>query len=395
MYKITYFFLFFSWNSLIAQNQIKGRVISEETKLPVAGASVFISNTSRGTSADNNGYFSISNVPDGQHQLVISSIGFETYVYDFSSKQLPQELSVVLHIRSKELVAVTVGPAADPDGWQTWGKLFTDLFIGNSRFAEECRFVNSDALKFRYKESSKKLVAWSDEPLVIENKALGYTIHYQLENFSVDFTNDKLLFLGYPYLEEMKDENGKHKEKWERNRLKAWKGSMKHFMKAAYDNKLKEEGFEVQQLSWTDENTGKNNVFAASLSDSIAMVSNLFRQGGFMGKKEMPLLGVNDFLFPKSEGTRALYFAGFLYIVYKKDLEEINYYKGIPDQKRRSVQRSVIFLANNGKIVEVDEKGNYFPAKGVFSIGYWAWREKMSELLPLDYVPAENKIPGK
>lgn len=390
--------LSFLFNCFItaAQKQISGRVISEETKTPLAGASVFISSTSKGTVADKEGNFILRNLPEGQQELVISSVGYETYTYIFSDKQLPLDLSVIsLKVKSKQLEEVTVGPAADEDGWTKWGSFFMSQFIGNTRFAQECSFINSGALKFRYREATQKLTAWADEPLVIENKEMGYIIHYKLENFVVDFLNNKMQFLGYPLFEEMKDENGKRKEKWERNRLKAWKGSMKHFMKAAYDNKLQEEGFEVQQFSWTNENTGKNSMYAANMSDSVILVNNLFNQGGYFGRKEMPLMSAADFMQSAPGENKILSFKGFLYVVYKNDLEELNYFKSSPNQKKRSVQRSVIFLTDVKEPVQADSKGNYYPPKEVFSLGYWAWREKIAELLPLEYIPAENKIPGK
>ncbi|MBL7758006.1 MAG: carboxypeptidase-like regulatory domain-containing protein, partial [Chitinophagaceae bacterium] len=52
-----FLFLFCTLISLqvIAQSVIKGRVVNAVSQEPVAGASVFISNTSKGTVSDKNG----------------------------------------------------------------------------------------------------------------------------------------------------------------------------------------------------------------------------------------------------------------------------------------------------------------------------------------------------
>lgn len=77
-----YFIVFFIQAS--AQHFIKGTVVNESTGAPIAGTSVFISNTSKGTVSNSNGYFELTDVPAGKHELVVSSIGYETNVFSFS-----------------------------------------------------------------------------------------------------------------------------------------------------------------------------------------------------------------------------------------------------------------------------------------------------------------------
>lgn len=55
---------------------VKGRITDAKGN-PVAGASVLVKGTRTGTTADNNGFYSI-NVPTGNTSIVISSIGMET-----------------------------------------------------------------------------------------------------------------------------------------------------------------------------------------------------------------------------------------------------------------------------------------------------------------------------
>jgi hypothetical protein len=127
MLAILFFFLFFSFFAF-TQQIIKGKVVASENGSPVAGCSVFINNTSKGTASDKNGYFELNDISPGKHELIVSSIGYETSVYPFSSAQLPLQLRIELQVKVKELANVIVEPSVE-EGWDKWGKTFTDYFI--------------------------------------------------------------------------------------------------------------------------------------------------------------------------------------------------------------------------------------------------------------------------
>ncbi|MBL0155453.1 MAG: carboxypeptidase-like regulatory domain-containing protein [Chitinophagaceae bacterium] len=101
-----------------AQQVVSGK-ISNETGQPIAGCSVFISNTVRGTSSAADGSFRLSDFPSGKHDLVISAVGYETRVYTVSENLLPMTLQVVMKIKVKELENVTV----EPSGGRNLGRM--------------------------------------------------------------------------------------------------------------------------------------------------------------------------------------------------------------------------------------------------------------------------------
>ncbi|MFK5098252.1 carboxypeptidase-like regulatory domain-containing protein, partial [Klebsiella pneumoniae] len=84
--------------SFLAQSQqiLKGRLIAEDTRLPVNAASIYLSNTSAGTISKNDGSFQIHPFPNGRYDLVVSVLGFETYVIAVQSNKLPDFLEIVL-----------------------------------------------------------------------------------------------------------------------------------------------------------------------------------------------------------------------------------------------------------------------------------------------------------
>ena len=69
------------------QYSLKGRVLDAETLEPLLFATVFISNSSIGTSTNKKGEFDLS-IPEGNHELVISYIGFQPFSYTISTKVL-------------------------------------------------------------------------------------------------------------------------------------------------------------------------------------------------------------------------------------------------------------------------------------------------------------------
>ena len=238
--------LFFLLNcfSTFAQRTIKGKVVNNSNGESLAGSSVFISNSSKGTVSDKQGYFELNDIPVGKHDLVVSSIGYETNAFSFSTEQLPLQLKIEMEVKVRELGNVTVEPFIE-EGWNRWGKLFTDNFVGSTPNAIQCKIKNQKAIRFRFYKKSNRVIAWSDEPVILENKALGYKISYQLEDFEVDFKTGVTAFAGYPFFEEI----NKSRKKWERNRDKSYYGSMMHFMRSIYHDSLASDGFEVRRMA--------------------------------------------------------------------------------------------------------------------------------------------------
>ena len=65
--------------ALAQYGTITGVVTSADSKKPIAGASVFLSNSAVGTATNDKGGFILANVRPGQYTLVVSILGFEDY----------------------------------------------------------------------------------------------------------------------------------------------------------------------------------------------------------------------------------------------------------------------------------------------------------------------------
>ncbi|MFD2573588.1 TonB-dependent receptor domain-containing protein [Spirosoma soli] len=71
-------FLFCCLTALCSAQTITGLVRDARTNTPIAGVTVQLVPTVKGTSTDQQGYFSFSNVPDGNYRLRVSSVGYRT-----------------------------------------------------------------------------------------------------------------------------------------------------------------------------------------------------------------------------------------------------------------------------------------------------------------------------
>jgi hypothetical protein len=44
-----------------------------------------------------------------------------------------------------------------------------------------------------------------------------------------------------------------------------------------------------------------------------------------------------------------------------------------------------LFMPDPEKVVAVLANGSYFSGKDILNLGFWAWSEKLSNMLPLDF----------
>jgi hypothetical protein len=100
-----------------------------------------------------------------------------------------------------------------------------------------------------YFDSCKNILkGFSVKPFKIENYSLGYTIYYDLKDFSYNLKNGNLQFSGTYYFISYKDTERKEK-KWQHKRLSAYEGSRMHFIRSLFSDSLSKENFEIYESS--------------------------------------------------------------------------------------------------------------------------------------------------
>lgn len=375
--------------TVAAQRTIKGRVADEVTGLPVANANIFINKTSKGTTTNVDGFFKLSDIPDGKYELVISFIGFQTQVIAFNEDSLPMELKIDLHLKVKELENITVETFVEGD-WKRWGKAFTENFIGATDNAARCKIVNKEAIRFRYYKESDRLSASADVPLLIENNALGYKIIFQLEEFEVNFKQQSLLFAGYELVEDMNEKN-EVPEKWKRKRLEAYQGSLMHFMRSLYSNQLRQEGFNVKRiykLPNTEKTRVKKIINTYSLSkknmpkDSMNYYSLILKQDDSLTTFGEHLLTSDSLLKDFDKSAKLLSFNDYLFVTYKGGENNITITNfSIIQTPERSAQIEM----QKGATITIYVNGSYYNQRDLILSDYLSESRKIANHLPLDY----------
>jgi CarboxypepD_reg-like domain len=368
--------------SLFAQLSITGKVVNAKTNEPIAGANVFINTTSYKTVANAEGKFVLLNLNIQKGELIVNALGYKHEVVNIDGK-IEKDLTIKLEPQPKELDAVLIR-SYEKDGYKKWGKLFTDGFIGNTHAALDCTIENTKALKFYYDKKTQILSVTANEPLKIINKTLGYEIDYTLEDFEYNTKSNILFYSGYPVFTEM--QKGKRKmRKWKEERNACYNGSIMHFMRALFRNKLTEEGFIVQKASKilnekkaaykkelrkniSEQKTGVV-VFSLPISNDD---ENIMSQPDSIFQIISQVLPADSFAFAIDSVTAGMYFEKHLIISYKK--QELN----------ATVSSFVKLLYDEP--LSIFQNGSYYNSLSFFTERYWAENEKMARMLPYDFI---------
>ena len=399
------------YTSLSAQRSLKGKVTTSDTHKPVALANVYLSNTAVGTITGENGEFVIESFPEGRFDLVVSFIGYETFTTTVQSAKLPSFLEIVIKPKVDVLQEVIVSPY-EKNGWEKWGRTFTDYFIGTSANAADCKLLNAEVLKFRHNKKTNTLSAFADETLVIENNALGYRLKYDLTKFEYHFSTGLLYYQGYPFFEDMEAKSKRLNRKWHARRDDCYYGSVMHFMRSFYRNTLSQEHFEVRRLirisaaekkrvrGIFQEQVAKNSMgriimldadaFGPDVhKDSVNYYLKVMRQPEKLNVLIDQKLPGDSIGFGVDSTTAGLYFTDYLQVIYtaKKIPNEYALFSrqppGIP-------LRSELTLPAD-KEVHVLANGLYYEGFDLLTLGYWAWSEKIANMLPYEYKPLKKE----
>jgi hypothetical protein len=384
-----------------SQKVLKGIVLDAEKNKPIPNASVFLNTTSIGAASNDQGNFTLT-IPNGRYELIVSSVGYETYAQTINAADLSDFITIKLRLRSQVMQTVVIEPY-EKDGWEKWGKFFLDNFIGTSASAQQCEIKNTKVIHFRNSKKTNELTAFADEPLIIENKALGYILQYQLESFTYNFKSHYLIYTGYPFFQPMKGNAGKQK-RWKKNRRDAYFGSVMHFMRSVYRNKILEENFEVRSLRKIP-NSEKQRVKAAYASnmnpvkstngtivsninkDSVDYFNRILRQEDYEDVIGKNLLAGDSIAYAVDSVTAGLEFKNYLLVTYKGRLAPVEYRQQFPRSSTAMMSQIVLI---SGKPVEIEANGSYYNPTDLMSTGYWAWSEKIAMILPYDYTPPKQ-----
>ena len=342
---------------------LAGNVTDSATGKPLPGCSVYINNTSIGTVTGADGSFRLHNIPKGRSELIISAIGYRTYVTEITGDSLPAAYKVRLRPKITELSAFTV-EVYDKNGWSKYGQIFLDNFLGSvlNANASSCSIQNRKVLRFFFSKKNNRLSVSATEPLIIENHALGYNLQYQLEQFSLDYNSQVVIYLGYPLFREMPAKHKHQEQEWIENRRQAYLGSLRQFLRSLYYDCPSLQGFSMNlpQTVLNEDKQWVKKAYNPEFSpdtyppDSLKLYQELLRQPDYI-IRTLPV-NTNDLVSIDRLGTRIFYFTGTLDI----------YYRNVRADK---ADRHAGLKLVHSSPVAIQADGGFYPAKGTAGLG--------------------------
>ncbi len=326
---------------------VSGKVSDATSGLPLALVNVFVAHSTIGAASDDSGHFLIRGIPEGHFDLVASRIGYAPASIALS---MPRDDGGIIHF-ALEPTVVEIPPievrAADLAQWRADLVRFREAFVGTSANARKTVILNPEVLDFVRDPQSKTLRAVASASLEIVNRGLGYRIHAVLVSFAL--SGESSHYQAKAQFIELRATEQEEAKSWVENRVRAYRGSFRHFLSALVAGRTKEEGFSV----WR---TPKLYSYRQVSYESRAKQAQLFSPG------EEPF-------------TVKLHFPGFLKVMYLLEPDEFT---------QASYQVSLIKLSRDTVVVNV---AGYSPDPGdMVRYGRWS-HDRLAEQLPFDYVP--------
>lgn len=362
--------------------QISGCVTSAD-KNPLFRATVYLNNTTIGTTTNSQGIFTLQGVPTGSYDLIVSFIGFKTQVIPIYIQQDKTQMGVCLQREVKTIPEVVI------NAWNQNANYLHDfevLFLGSDKNAEKCRILNPEALFFQYDTKGETLLAKANKILEIENNALGYKIYYDLKYFAYDFKERHVVYYGNVKFKNLATKNRRRRMNWQQNRMRAYLSSMRFFMKSLLEKKLSDNGFDVRQLIRPEESDTGSHITETSAINLVS--SHTFPYDSIIA-------------FDSDSGRAKLIFGNSVYVLpfyyetpqwyrlfnWKKDLPLSDMTISEAKASFMTITKAAFppsILTLTKPEVYIDQNGVLINPLGVAIEGGWALMQ-IADLLPIDY----------
>jgi hypothetical protein len=343
----------------IAQIIIQGKVINEFTGKPLQGTSIYFNNTTIGTSTNADGRFSLPLPEIENAELIISSVGYQRLVYKPEAATI-QNKTIVFKLMQKEEELKDILILTDAVR-KKYLAIFEREFLGITEEASHSNIQNKKDIYFTSGDSKNSFKAYSDTPLTIINKMLGYKVSFELVEFFYDQQNGRTSYYGYTRFDEMGDKN-----RWVKNRKRCYYGSTMHFYRSLIGNHLQQDGYKVYIIKplHTDPSKPQQNmemaveVTAAQIITADSSNSNNYN----------------------------VTIAGKLMVQYGKEPASKNYLI-----KNTFIQGNIptgfrSYITSTAPVISLNREGIINNPINVLYGGYWIY-EKAANMLPYNYMP--------
>jgi hypothetical protein len=247
MKKLTLIFLLINFYIAAYNQVIRGTVFDKETKSPVGFAYLYFNGTFTVTQSDQNGNYELDVSKNASMPLTISAIGYySSTLTDFSTEK-PNLIYLIPKLY--ELKEITINAKSLARRRKANLILFKNAFLGTTSNARNCKILNETDITFNYNSDKDTLKAFALKPILIDNRALGYSIAYYLDKFAYVKRGRAFFFQGNITFNEDLNKDAAQKEVFEMRRKYAYFGSRMHFFRSLWLDDLRSAGFAIKNSS--------------------------------------------------------------------------------------------------------------------------------------------------
>jgi hypothetical protein len=261
-------FSIFLYFGVQAQTTIFGTV-KDSLSTPIPNATVYLSKTSFGVLANEKGEYLLKIPENGTYELVTSCVGYKSNSQIIKVEGINKGINIRL-LEHIALVDEVLIKGKDLNRQQNYNE-FLRFFIGNTTNSPFCTITNSEDLIVYHESEGNNIKAYSKQPLIIINSALGYKIIYDLINFKCNPITMQFEFSGSYYFQDITKPKRKSTLVM-RSRLIAYYGSRMHFMRALFTNTVRQENFEMCKIE--SDSCGNKSLTYAIQESELRLATN-------------------------------------------------------------------------------------------------------------------------
>lgn len=398
MKKLVFLLLLIIPAACLAQINITGKILNAKGNTAFPDATVFFSNTTIGTKSLTDGSFILPDLKAGRYILVVTAVGYEKYTIELTIEKSLHLDDIKLVEKPIELDNVVI--QFDPNR-EKYLKMFKQEFLGYGDNTSESKILNPDVLHFKLDKKTNTLHVTANDFIEIENRWLGYKISYLLKVFTYAINYFNASYSGDYKFEKLKG-TAREEENWEENRVKNYKGSTKHFLRALIAGNYREEGYDVYMVAKeTNPQFADTNLIKRLIVNDTLRIKNdtnsypqplepaLAKYKPDRIRLIEPKLELGQmFSQTDKKGIYALRFDQLLkyvmFVVYNKKHVPMAGYEFV--NKKILLSRPASMVVFNKPYALFDSNGVLTGIGSVSYSGYWG-DLRVGNLLPLDYQP--------
>lgn len=339
-------------------------IVFNQAGMPLASASVYINNSSIGSPTDKTGKFHIT-IPYRYKkvELIASYVGYKSVIKQISATS-GHTANVVFKLDINNTIREVVITGKRDKHWRRKWRIFQNGLLGDSPLARQCRIINPESITLGLNEQTGRVTATSEQPVLIENKALGYHVSFQMSKFESD--GNKTFLSGYKFFESALYEDSEKKKKQVRNRDRAFKDSFRNFLVSLSRKNLDSYGFEMFTMKITRE------FYLTKIPLEREVISGNF----------IPVTADSICIFDKEKGHFILHSKYPLIVFQRKQFSSTSVFSDYP------FRYSQIILPN--QYCTFTENGWLIAPNGITIHDAWA-NEGFADMLPNDYLPPNSE----